>query len=176
MLLSQDRQEIYVTIADYTESYVDYLYGKGEFEDAECLRMQMFGPFFTDDPSHMAYLGAVLRKLLPFAADYSLAHHVTSQRHRAAPPEGQPEALKSSRRRRESVERSSTSGSDAGVSKLRFAQMDLEDKPRGRVSGSQERAPRISMSPFPPIPRAKAAPVPSEGQQGKKRAGKKGGQ
>ena len=59
-----------MTIANYTAKYVDYLQNKVKFEDADFLRMNMYGPFHTTDSGHVAWLGAILRKLLPYAATY----------------------------------------------------------------------------------------------------------
>jgi hypothetical protein len=71
VLLAQDREEIYVTIAEYTLYYLDYLQNlnpEADFHNPYFLKMRTYGPFLTTSSKHMAWLGATLRILLPYAA------------------------------------------------------------------------------------------------------------
>jgi hypothetical protein len=56
LLISQDRHEIYITLAVFDADYVEYVCGlmpkQGSF-----LKMREFGPFVTDNHEHMAILG-----------------------------------------------------------------------------------------------------------------------
>ena len=72
VLLSQDRHEIYVTIAEYARNYALYLQETVKYEEAGFLTMTSYGPFCTNVYSHMVWLGPVLRKLLPFAANFKV--------------------------------------------------------------------------------------------------------
>lgn len=57
VLISQDRHEIYVMLAEYTLNYMGYLRQQVIFKDAELLRMTSYGPFFTTEDRHMSSLG-----------------------------------------------------------------------------------------------------------------------
>lgn len=59
-----------MTIAEYTMDYVLYLRDEKSIEQAGFLRMNMFGPFVTRESAAMSSLGAILRIMLPYAADY----------------------------------------------------------------------------------------------------------
>jgi len=56
LLVSQDRHEIYITLAMFDADYVEYVCG-GLPEQDSFLIMREFGPFFTNDRDHMAILG-----------------------------------------------------------------------------------------------------------------------
>lgn len=67
ILISQDHNEIYVTIAEYERAYLKYLCNKVPFEQAGYLTMHRFGPFMTQVKSNMEKLGGFLKVLLPYA-------------------------------------------------------------------------------------------------------------
>ena len=71
ILVSQDRDEIYVTFATYDESYIEYIL-QGEKKvnplrkavknitgdkESSFLTMHEYGPFITNAPNHMRYFG-----------------------------------------------------------------------------------------------------------------------
>ena len=56
VFISQDREEIYVTIAEYMTKYMGYRKKQIVFEDAEFLRMNTCGPFRTRDSQNMALM------------------------------------------------------------------------------------------------------------------------
>jgi hypothetical protein len=70
ILISQDREEIYVTLAEYKENYINYLKNRVDVENKGFLVMTTYGSFVTENSNHMAWLGGILRVLLPYAATY----------------------------------------------------------------------------------------------------------
>jgi len=64
-LVSQDKDQIFLTFATFNKEYVDYVLGNLTVEvrpskgsnPGPFLRMNEFGPFLTDSKSHMKCLG-----------------------------------------------------------------------------------------------------------------------
>jgi hypothetical protein len=73
ILISQDRNELYITIAEYTKNYVHYLKKPGEglaktaSNETPFLTMTCYGPFVTCDHEHMEAFGASVRLLVAHA-------------------------------------------------------------------------------------------------------------
>jgi len=65
---------MYVTIAEYDDSYLHYLQNKKPLEEAGFLTMNRFGPIMTNASSNMATLAAILKRLLPYAAAHPPTH------------------------------------------------------------------------------------------------------
>lgn len=61
MLVSQDRQEIFINIATFDTSYMKYISGLGTTDSF--LRVQEYGPFDVKDHRHMFYLGRIMLAL-----------------------------------------------------------------------------------------------------------------
>ncbi|KAF7173674.1 hypothetical protein CNMCM5623_005900 [Aspergillus felis] len=59
LLVSQDRHEIYLTFAPYTQAYKGYLGGEEAKADS-FLVMKTFGPWRTCDPAQMNDFGHIL--------------------------------------------------------------------------------------------------------------------
>ncbi|KAI8948014.1 hypothetical protein F4801DRAFT_604970 [Xylaria longipes] len=59
LLVSQDRHEIYVTIAKFDADYVDYICGNLS-KTKSFLKMQDYGPFRVDDVKYISALGYLL--------------------------------------------------------------------------------------------------------------------
>jgi hypothetical protein len=70
VLLSQDRNEIFFTIAEYTDEYVDYLHQRNNvaIDDDFYLSMCMFGPFLITNGDHMKKLAPLIKVVLTHAA------------------------------------------------------------------------------------------------------------
>ncbi|KAL4786895.1 hypothetical protein BJX76DRAFT_320055 [Aspergillus varians] len=59
--VSQDRHEIFLTVAEYDGDYVKYLNDKHHHSDAPSfMTMHCFGPWDTREPGHMRMLGPIL--------------------------------------------------------------------------------------------------------------------
>ncbi len=56
-MLSQDRHEIYLTIAEYDAAYVRYATGVDPTSARSFLRMTQYGPYVVSDPSDMSKFG-----------------------------------------------------------------------------------------------------------------------
>ncbi|KAH9890297.1 hypothetical protein F4778DRAFT_753258 [Xylariomycetidae sp. FL2044] len=59
LLISQDRNEIYLTFAVYDADYVDYIRGR-QYDKRSFLVMNEFGPFHTEVQSHMHVLAKIM--------------------------------------------------------------------------------------------------------------------
>jgi hypothetical protein len=177
VLISQDHDEMYVTIAEYKANYIGYLKNQVEFENAGFLLMTTYGPFMTTNSGHMAWLGAILRVLLPYAATYrprrqlspsqvprtpspaerppsakrgSSAEQAERARGRRGESHGQQPKQERSPLDRGSEGRSSTSsGSTRDVGKIELPDRTVEGKERIRAHTS---GPRRPLSPFQDIP------------------------
>ncbi|KAI1170048.1 hypothetical protein F4777DRAFT_570640 [Nemania sp. FL0916] len=68
LLVSQDRHEIYVIIAEFDADYVDYICGHDP-ANLSFLEMQDYGPFETTNSDHMAAFGYLI---LAFTIDESI--------------------------------------------------------------------------------------------------------
>jgi hypothetical protein len=63
--VSQDRDQVFLTLATFDKKYVEYVSGtlnakvksSGESNPGPFLRMTEFGPFLTNNKSHMKCLG-----------------------------------------------------------------------------------------------------------------------
>lgn len=66
ILISQDRDQIFITLAQYKGDYLDYLQGKPATSEA-FLRMFLFGPYNTFVPHHMESFGNEISELLTYA-------------------------------------------------------------------------------------------------------------
>ena len=60
--MSQDRHEIFLTIASYDDNYIKYLRGEGE-ESHSFLEMQEYGPFAINKSDHMYIFGRTMLAL-----------------------------------------------------------------------------------------------------------------
>ncbi|KAK2805795.1 hypothetical protein FQN50_006071 [Emmonsiellopsis sp. PD_5] len=61
LLISQDRHEIFLTVAEYDDDYIKYLEDKNHrSESPSFMTMHQFGPWNTLDANHMKYLGPIL--------------------------------------------------------------------------------------------------------------------
>ncbi|GAM91164.1 hypothetical protein ANO11243_092110 [Dothideomycetidae sp. 11243] len=56
MLISQDRHEIYITIGEFDQRYIDYVQARDNPEAPAFLQMHSFGPFDTKKATHMQVL------------------------------------------------------------------------------------------------------------------------
>ncbi|KAI0104626.1 hypothetical protein GGR51DRAFT_521573 [Nemania sp. FL0031] len=68
LLISQDHNQIFITIAEFDADYVDYICDRPSIEHS-LLEMQEYGPFRTDDPEMMEILGYLM---LGFTIDESV--------------------------------------------------------------------------------------------------------
>ncbi|PLB38958.1 uncharacterized protein BDW47DRAFT_18344 [Aspergillus candidus] len=69
-LISQDRHEIFITIAEYDSGYVTYLRKKPlNNEPLSFLTMRQYGPWNTTHAGHMKKLGPILLALTLYAED-----------------------------------------------------------------------------------------------------------
>lgn len=59
MIISQDRHEIYLTVAEYDENYVAYL-NENAVEKRPFLIMHQYGPWDTQVSNNMRELGPIL--------------------------------------------------------------------------------------------------------------------
>lgn len=62
-MISQDRHEVYITIAEYDSKYVDYLNDKRE-EGYSLMQMNQFGPYMIDQGKDMTAFAEVVLALL----------------------------------------------------------------------------------------------------------------
>jgi hypothetical protein len=72
VLISQDRHQIFLTIAEYPLKYIDYLRNKKgvNIDDKDfALLMKMFGYFDTRVAAHMELLGVLVKVILSHAAN-----------------------------------------------------------------------------------------------------------
>lgn len=72
VLISQDRHQIFLTIAEYPQKYIDYLHAKNgvRINDTDfALHMKVFGEFDTRDSAQMHLLGVLVRVILTHAAN-----------------------------------------------------------------------------------------------------------
>ncbi|KAA8641643.1 uncharacterized protein ATNIH1004_011779 [Aspergillus tanneri] len=61
IIVSQDRHEIFLTVAKYDDNYIKYLGDKNHrSESPSFMTMYQFGPWDTLDSTHMKYLGPIL--------------------------------------------------------------------------------------------------------------------
>lgn len=66
--VSQDRQEIFLTFAEYDDDYLAYLNDKTPRSTAPSfLTMHQYGPWDTENPSDMAKLGPILLAIALYA-------------------------------------------------------------------------------------------------------------
>lgn len=70
VLISQDGYQIFLTIAEYTQQYIDYLHNpdKVNINDDFTLTMRMFGDYDTTKPGDMELLGVLVKVILTHAA------------------------------------------------------------------------------------------------------------
>lgn len=62
--ISQNRHEIFITIAEYDSGYISYLRTKPASDEAPSfLTMHQYGPWNTKDAGHMKSLGPILLAL-----------------------------------------------------------------------------------------------------------------
>jgi hypothetical protein len=66
VLVSQGCHQIYITIAQYTSQYLDYLQGGSATREA-ILRMFLFGPYHINFPEEMRAFGSQITELLTYA-------------------------------------------------------------------------------------------------------------
>ncbi|KAI0421644.1 hypothetical protein F5X98DRAFT_249988 [Xylaria grammica] len=69
LLVSQDRHEIYVTIAKFNADYIDYIRGR-QSTDRSFFAMQDYDPSRTDKRNHMSAFG---HPISAFTIDESIA-------------------------------------------------------------------------------------------------------
>ena len=69
LIVSQDRQEIYISLAEYENDYITYLQ-TGGIHNNPFLVMHQFGPWDTNNPKAMAELGPILLALTLKAQNY----------------------------------------------------------------------------------------------------------
>ncbi|PYI00691.1 hypothetical protein BO78DRAFT_437717 [Aspergillus sclerotiicarbonarius CBS 121057] len=69
LIISQDRQQIYISLAEYDEDYIAYLQ-TGGIHNNPFLVMHQFGPWDTNNPNAMAELGPILLALTLKAQHY----------------------------------------------------------------------------------------------------------
>ncbi|RAK98449.1 uncharacterized protein BO80DRAFT_361507 [Aspergillus ibericus CBS 121593] len=69
LIISQDRQEIYISLAEYNADYITYLL-TGEVRNNPFLVMRQFGPWNTNSSGAMAELGPILLALTLYAEHY----------------------------------------------------------------------------------------------------------
>jgi hypothetical protein len=69
LLISQDKEEIFLTFATFDGHYVDYITGKGreQFDQSSFLQMQTAGPFRTDSKAQMRAISVIV---LAWALDH----------------------------------------------------------------------------------------------------------
>lgn len=60
LLISQDRHEIYLSVATFDDEYVKYIQGRPTSKEPSLLIMQSYGPFPVADKSEMMQLGVYL--------------------------------------------------------------------------------------------------------------------
>lgn len=57
--MSQNRHEIYLTIAEYDDAYVEYLHNKNK-DTKSMMKMNEFGPWLVDNKSHMRDFAGIM--------------------------------------------------------------------------------------------------------------------
>ena len=80
-LISQDRDQIFITLAQYKGEYLDYLQGKPATNEA-FLRMLLFGPYNTFVPHHMESFGNEISELLAYGGASALEIFERERDHR----------------------------------------------------------------------------------------------
>ncbi|KAI1938269.1 hypothetical protein LOZ57_006438 [Ophidiomyces ophidiicola] len=74
LMISQDRHEIYVIVATYSQKYVDYITQvTTATDDYSFMTMTEYGPFVPDKKGHMQRLGSVLLALTQRLEERALA-------------------------------------------------------------------------------------------------------
>ncbi|KAH7325713.1 hypothetical protein B0I35DRAFT_474458 [Stachybotrys elegans] len=58
LMVSQDRHEVYLTVASFDDDYISYI--RGHKMTNSFLKMQEYGPFDVCNKDHMRYLGRIL--------------------------------------------------------------------------------------------------------------------
>ncbi|KAF7508986.1 hypothetical protein GJ744_008542 [Endocarpon pusillum] len=71
VLISQDRDQTFITLAQYKGDYLDYLQGEPATNEA-FLRMFLFGPYCTFVPHDMESFGSEISELLTYAGASAL--------------------------------------------------------------------------------------------------------
>lgn len=71
VLVSQDRDEIFITLAQYHRDYVNYLQGK-QATKGSFLKMWLFGPYKINQPLQMRILGTQISELLNYVGKAAL--------------------------------------------------------------------------------------------------------
>lgn len=170
VLLSQDRHEIYVTLAEYTKNYVLYLQDEVHFKEAGFLRMQVYGPFKTNNRGHMSWLGAILRTMLPYAAEYRPSQPLSASKLRTPSRGIVPDAdarvgRRDARHADDPQERGgslpSSTSSDSEPRGRPTARVLFGENPSVDIAASKESGPQ-ARSPFRSIP-IRAAPPAATG-------------
>lgn len=59
-MITQDRHEVYLVIAEYDDKYVQYL-NTGVYNDRVFMTMHEFGPFEPQSEGHMKLLGSYIQ-------------------------------------------------------------------------------------------------------------------
>lgn len=66
LLISQDRHEIFLSVATYTSAYVKYLHGDKQYQDGKAqdassfLKITEYGPWNIEKHGHMKHLAHVI--------------------------------------------------------------------------------------------------------------------
>lgn len=60
LLVSQDRHEIYLTVASYDQAYIDYVTGKDKTPGKSILHMLQVGPYTLNHAGQMQRLSRIL--------------------------------------------------------------------------------------------------------------------
>ncbi|PYH38808.1 uncharacterized protein BO87DRAFT_350287 [Aspergillus neoniger CBS 115656] len=69
LIISQDRHEIYISVAEYDDNYIDYLQ-TGQTRNNPFLVMHQYGPWDTLNPDAMDDLGPIILALTAIAQTY----------------------------------------------------------------------------------------------------------
>lgn len=69
LIISQDRHEIYISVAEYGNDYIDYLQ-TGQTHNDPFLVMHQYGPWDTLDPDAMDNLGPIILAITAIAQTY----------------------------------------------------------------------------------------------------------
>ena len=69
IIISQDRQETYISVAKYNDDYINYLQ-TGDVSSDPFMMMYEFGPWNIDSPSAMAELGPIILAISLSAQHY----------------------------------------------------------------------------------------------------------
>lgn len=136
ILISQDRLHMYLTIAEYEDSYLHYLQGETSLEGAGFLTMHRLGPFQTGSSSNMNLLAGALKVLIPYAATFPPAKKSRSP----SPTEGPRSASREPGRQPQTPQASRPTGRESPRGRVaeRFQDMDLN---RGTSRSSSESLP-----------------------------------